>query len=59
MEPFFVVAKIIGSTGKLTAYVFIKIFFSKCDYDHQKVLSVIMTNTVQSTVAFGNAKITL
>jgi len=49
MEPLFVVAKIVGSP---------------CKNDNQPfpfkiVLSVIMTTAVESTVAFGNAQITL
>jgi len=28
----------------------------KCDHDYYKVLSVIMTITVQSTVAYGDAR---
>ena len=43
MELLFVVAKIIGSPGK----------------NDSLVLSVIMTTTIQNTVAFGNARITL
>ena len=42
----------------MIAYVFIHNIF-KCDHNHYKVLSVIMTITVQSTVAFGNARLTL
>ena len=42
----------------MKAYFFIQNRF-KCDYYHYKVLSVIMTITVQGTVAFGNARITL
>jgi len=58
MKPFYVVTKIIRSPGKMKAYFFIQNCF-KCDYYHYKVLSVIMTITVQGTVAFGNARITL
>jgi len=39
----------------MMAYLFIQNCF-KCDYDHYKVLSVIMTITVQSNVAYGNAR---
>jgi len=42
MEPRFVVAKIMGSPGKMIAYFFVQNCF-KCDYDHLKVLSVIIT----------------
>ena len=45
MEALFVVAKVIGSPGKTMAYFFFQNCF-KCDYDHYKVLSVIMTITV-------------
>jgi len=48
MELLFVVAKIMGHLAKMIAYFFIQI-----------VLSVIMTTTIQNTVAFGNARITL
>ena len=48
MELLFVVAKIMGHLAKMMAYFSFKI-----------VLSVIMTTTIQNTVAFGNAQITL
>jgi len=51
MEPLFVVAKIIGSPGKNDS--------PQPTFSVKIVLSVIMTMTVQSTVAFGNARITL
>jgi len=46
MEPLFAVAKIIGSPGRYDILLFHSKLF-KCDYDHC------------STVAFGNARITL
>ena len=42
----------------MIAYFFIQNCF-KCDYDHYNVLGDIITITVQSTVAFGQARITL
>jgi len=53
-----VTAKRIGSPGKNDRLLFHSKLF-KCHDDHYKVLSVIMTITVRSTVAFGNARITL
>jgi len=44
VEPLFVVAKIIDHVTKMIAYFFIHNCF-KCDYDHYKALSVIMTIT--------------
>jgi len=55
MEPFFVVDKIIGSSSKNDSLLFHSKLYavwlwplqsSECDYDHYKVLSVIMTITV-------------
>jgi len=45
MEPLLVVTKIIGSHGKNDSLFFIQNCF-KCDYDHHKVLSAMMTITV-------------
>jgi len=45
MEPLFVIAKIIRSLGKNDSLLFHSKLF-KCDYDHHKVLSVIMTFAV-------------
>jgi len=44
-SPTFFVAEIIGLLGKNFSLLFIQNCF-KCDYDHYKVLSVIMTITV-------------
>jgi len=42
----------------MVAYFFIQNYF-KCDCDPYKALRVIMTITVQNTVAFGNTPITV
>jgi len=51
MEALLVVAKIIGSPSKN--------YSPQPTFSFKIVLCVIMTITVQSTVAFGNARITL
>jgi len=51
MKPLFVVAKIVGSRDKHDS--------PQPTFSVKIVLSVIMIITVQSTVAFGNARITL
>jgi len=59
MELFFFVAKNNRIPSQMKAHCFIQNCF-KCDYDHYKVLSVIMTITSQSrpTAEFDNARIT-
>jgi len=51
MEPLFVVAKLIGSPGKNDSLYFFIQNCVRCDYDHYKILSGIVTITVQLRLA--------
>jgi len=59
MQPIFGVVNIIGSPGKIYSLLSIQNCFQVWLWPLQSVLSVIIIIALQSTLAFGNARITL